>query len=238
MRAPSTYPGRDMSSSRRHALNRRPSLRRFASALLLTAYVVTAAGIPLPAGSRTQKLNEVFLCATSSCGCQTAEQCWRSCCCHTLAERLAWAQKHGVRPPDFAITQAKAAGFDVSWLDKRGETRLANHSSNCCDRGKGSAARSCCEGPREVSPIKIVHSCCSQPHEPRPENTRQSTVVGWQALKCGGLSMNWLAAVPTLISVRVDIVQQISPFAWLGPATSDRAFGTADLPSVPPPERA
>ncbi len=238
MRAPSTKTNVAMPSSLHHALIRRPSFRRCVCALLLAAFVVTAAGIPLPAGRHVQKSTDLFVCATSSCGCQTAEQCWRSCCCHSLAERLAWAREHGVRPPDFAIAQARAAGFDLSWLEKRGETRLASRSNSCCDPGKGSAAQSGCERPREVSPTKIVHSCCSQRREPRSENTTGGTVVGWQALKCGGHTMNWLTAVPTLIDVRTDFALDISPSTWLAPTNSDIAFGTSDLPTVPPPERA
>jgi hypothetical protein len=50
--------------------------------------------------------------------------------------------------------------------------------------------------------------------------------------------MHWLAAVPTLINVRVDFTFDAPPSTWLSRALSDRAFGVSDLPVVPPPERA
>jgi len=48
--------------------------------------------------------------------------------------------------------------------------------------------------------------------------------------------MNWLAAVPTLINVQVDFAFEASPSTWLARTISDRAFGTSELPTVPPPE--
>src|SRR5687768_6896601 len=91
--------------------------RRCASALLLVTYALTAAGVPLPLSSRPAKSGELFPCAASQCGCDSAERCWRSCCCHTLAERLAWARRHGVRPPEFVIAKARNAGLEIAWLD-------------------------------------------------------------------------------------------------------------------------
>lgn len=207
-----------MPSSFRQLVKRAPRLRHSISAMLLIAFVVTATGVPLTITNRPHKSNERFPCATSSCGCQSAEQCWRSCCCSTFSERLAWARKHGVRPPDFAIAQARAAGIDVSRFATSKEAKLACHSKSCCD----------------AAPAKVVHSCCS----PAKSTQSDRTVIAWQALKCSGHSMNWLAAVPTLVHVRIDFNFQDTPSTWLSPTVSDHAFGTSDLPELPPPERA
>lgn len=120
----------------RIALHCRSGYRRAVSGVLLIVFVATAAGIPLPIGVRQKKSNEVFLCASSSCSCQTAEQCWRSCCCHSFAEHLAWARANGVRPPAFAIAQARAGGYDLNWLDDRDtpQVQLAKHSKGCCKK--------------------------------------------------------------------------------------------------------
>ena len=90
--------------------------RRCLCALLLGAYVLTATGIPCRCASGPAKSGEAFPCAKNRCGCDSADRCWRSCCCHTLAERIAWARRHGVQPPAFAIAQARAAGIDLSLL--------------------------------------------------------------------------------------------------------------------------
>src|SRR5262245_38509703 len=87
--------------------------RRWACALLASTYAFAAAGIPLPVLS-SRKTGELYPCAASNCGCDSAEKCWRSCCCHSLAERLAWAAKNGVSPPAFALAEAKRTGLDAT----------------------------------------------------------------------------------------------------------------------------
>src|SRR5262249_1134203 len=90
--------------------------RRCANAALLAIYLVTAAGVPLPT-ARSAKSAERFPCESCPCGCDSAEHCWRSCCCHTLAERMDWARENGVRPPEYAIADARSAGINLAWLD-------------------------------------------------------------------------------------------------------------------------
>src|SRR3954453_10842217 len=97
-------------------LRRRMSGGRFTSAMLLVSYAFTAIGVPLPAGASETRGDELFPCSDHACGCPSAEQCWRSCCCHTLAERFAWAREHKVRPPEYAIAEARRDGIDVAWL--------------------------------------------------------------------------------------------------------------------------
>ncbi len=53
------------------------------------AYTVLALGIPLPV-PMGKAGKEAYPCMNHHCGCQSAEQCWRNCCCMTLEERLFW----------------------------------------------------------------------------------------------------------------------------------------------------
>jgi hypothetical protein len=62
-------------------------------------------------------------------------------------------------------------------------------------------------------------------------------VVMWRALACHGQSMNWLAAVPTLIVDRPQVSYALPIIAWLGPAHSETADSGSLSPEVPPPER-
>src|SRR5690242_4754077 len=103
--------------------------RRTARLALLVGYAITAAGVPLPAGNVAHKSGEFFPCSDCACGCASAEQCWRSCCCHSLAERMAWARVHGVRPPEYAIAEARRARIDLAWLV---EPTGAGSKSPCC----------------------------------------------------------------------------------------------------------
>jgi hypothetical protein len=216
------------------AINR----RRLLCAVLLAVYIVTAAGIPLPAGIDSQASLELYPCAKSKCGCASAEHCWRSCCCHTLAERIAWAREHGVRPPDFAIAAARQSGLDLAWLENRGDGPHAESCSEaCCGTGATSepatsrkSIAACCEN--------VPRSCCATVKSQQQRSSDTDNIVAWRALRCHGHSLNWLAAVPTLIIVRPGLSLDRPIFAWLGPTTSEGADGLSVHPDVPPPERA
>jgi hypothetical protein len=195
--------------------------RRCVSCALLAMYVVTAAGVPLPAGNLAKKSGEMFPCMDCSCGCNSAEQCWRACCCHTLAERMNWARERGVRPPEYAIDEARHEGIDLCWLD---ETSHSAAVTICC-AAKTANGKPC---------------CCSRHagHNSRSDDTATSHVVVWRALACGGQSMNWLTAAPVLSVAPRRLVDRMPLVAWLGPPISACADGTAEEPVVPPPERA
>jgi hypothetical protein len=217
---------------------RAASSRRLLCAGLLLAYALTAAGVPLPSGQRSEKSGEPFPCAASSCGCRTADECWRSCCCHSLAERLVWARRHGVKPPEFAIAAAKAQGLDVYWLaEGRRCIAFAPRRSACC--AKSPAPRSCCHESPVVEENPAAHSCCEHDRagtsvKPGPASAHH--VVVWQALKCRGQSMNWLVAAPALVNLQPEISHELPLVAWLEPMLSDLAERRTDDPAVPPPE--
>jgi hypothetical protein len=93
----------------------------------LAVYLLVASGLPIRVpGADEKDLSQPFPCMDCPCGCRNAEQCWRSCCCHTLAERLAWARENHVRPPDYVLAEARAQGINV-WDDHQ-----ASHACCCC----------------------------------------------------------------------------------------------------------
>lgn len=199
-------------------------------------YLAVASGVPLPlpVSHSPSKSGELFPCASSGCGCGSAEQCWRGCCCHTLAERLAWAQKHGVKPPAFALAEAKRAGLDASGQpinEKIVRVALATKASaktpTCCQK---KAASSCCKSSSK-------RSCCSSQKAIAAKSDESRFVIGFRALACHGQSLNWLAAVPTLITIELNFADEFPLVAWLGPHSSDIASPFAETPTPPPPER-
>lgn len=120
------------------------SLRLLPSAKI----IVQITGLPLI---------ERFPCQDSSCGCSTAEECWSNCCCHSTAERLAWAARENVTPPDFVLADLERAG--VSWRSHDAGTVLAaSQASSCCSSDASSAAASCCSTLVTATPA--LPSCC------------------------------------------------------------------------------
>jgi hypothetical protein len=207
-----------------HRAIRRPLRRRLISATLAAMYLVTAAGVPLPAGHVAHKSGELYPCSDCECGCASAEQCWRSCCCHSLAERMAWARVHGVRPPEYAIAEARRARIDLAWLV---EPTGTGSKSLCCARQLMADSPTCCQTKR---------ACCSDHHDQQPSESKSNHVIGWKALNCQGHSINWLAAVPTLVSTNCGQSDELPLIQWLGPALSEYADRVSDLPAIPPPK--
>ena len=116
-----------MPSAFQTAAARRLFYRRCTIVVLLGTFVITAAGVPLPGGKQVYESEGQFPCAASSCGCRTAEHCWRSCCCHSFAERIAWARKHGV-PPAGLRRRAGQDGrprFELARKTRRGDFGLS-----------------------------------------------------------------------------------------------------------------
>lgn len=78
-------------------------------------YLAVTLGVPISTTVIGGKdLSRPFLCMHSHCGCMNAEQCYRSCCCHTAAERLAFARQHGDAPPAELIAAAAKESQDAA----------------------------------------------------------------------------------------------------------------------------
>lgn len=206
------------------------SRRRIIAGALTGLYLLVCAGVPLPVTRFSSHDHERFPCESCGCGCDSAEHCWRSCCCHTLAERLAWAAENGVIPPDFALAEARAADLDATGRPLAAQ--LAAHataSRNCC------TSQSCCKST-------ATGSCCSSHHDSnhKHHNTENKTdhLAGWRALACQGQSLGWLTAVPSLIVVGSDFSPRLLPSIWLGPLVSENACEVSFAPALPPPEQA
>jgi hypothetical protein len=139
-------------------------LRRLTAWVMLGLYGLVASGLPLPlplppaAGSAAatklaaKDRSRPFPCMDKPCGCATAEQCFTNCCCHTPAERLAWAKARGLEPAVLAALERRAVAAEP-----------APAAGSCCAAKVALPAKpapSCCE-------IVAAATCCeATAHEP------------------------------------------------------------------------
>jgi hypothetical protein len=153
----------------------------------------------------------LFPCRDRSCGCRTAEQCWKSCCCHSNREKLAWAEQHGVTPPDYVVVAAK------------NEARPCCAARSCCAKKKA-----CCEDSRQ--PQVANRSASKEPH----------TIVTWVSLidaqRCRSGVATWQnvpISLPPTPPVNCSSFETCaSPlFATIEPSLTTVSFS----PPVPPP---
>lgn len=202
-------------------------LPRKATALIVMLSVCLA-GLPIPIGriERTAKdHSEPFPCQHCPCGCKTAEQCWRSCCCHTNAEKIAWAEKNGVTPPDFVFVAAKRELVAVKCLK-------ATQSSTCAH---------CVVAQLEFSPTSSPSSVVAAGESIAVQgddfagSSESATVLSIFALKCQGhvsdfCHLPYVVLWPTLL-----VGNQVQPTGWHFALASPRVARVFFPPDDPPP---
>jgi hypothetical protein len=101
-----------MKTSTRKQMQRR-RVSQIVGLALLVSFCAMAVPLPMsvPTKSSSEKdESEPFPCQNRPCGCRTAEQCWKKCCCFTNSQKVAWAKANNVKVPDFVI---KAAGIEA-----------------------------------------------------------------------------------------------------------------------------
>jgi hypothetical protein len=217
----------------RHYLRRKTLLHRWPAKLVLLGYVWMCCGGTLPAtlllSSETVKTvagkdrTVPFPCMDKSCGCRNAEHCFKSCCCSSKAERIAWAKEHHVSEEYMAL----AAGAE--------EKPVATKS--CCTNKPTS---SCCQ------PVKKTASCCvksfkpKQPSEqqPEPSRSKQRPVPGLsmlEAMKCSGLQVGAFG-VPLSLPLSPELPLLLEA-PLLGVVAMDTPIFSSpvDTPDGPPP---
>ncbi len=203
------------------------SLRhRLAVAGTFFAYLLATLPLPLPA-SVHKSGGLPFPCQNHPCGCQTAEQCWRHCCCFTPEERWAWARENNVEPPDYAEKPAEPEN-----LVEEGWNAVKLRDRN----GVGSkwSAKTCCSAG-QTRPV-----CC----QPRPDNSskqssRKSKSIRWvtamSAWQCHGGPTLWLSAAIALPITLAPAWSPDPPPAACVPFTNVRGCHVSLNPPAPPP---
>jgi hypothetical protein len=195
--------------------------RRLPARLALVCYVFAAIGLPLPAFPG-KAVGQPFPCQDHPCGCRTAEQCWRHCCCSSVEEHWAWARANHIEPPSYA-TRPADEGWNTTPLHDQANGQPASEDHSCChttaDHDTTTQDTSGPEAEKEATP---------------PVGTRWLSSAA--TLRCHGAGALWLsggAQVPppplvTWSPVQV-LVDQLSYLDHLA----------AQLPSCPldPPPR-
>lgn len=180
--------------------------------LVLAAFGVSAVGLPMPA-LVLNPTGAAYPCAAHGCGCHSAEQCWRRCCCHTPAQRLAWAKQNNVTvPAEWLPAPAVAAA-----------TTPASAKRSCCQQ------RACCEqSPAEKS-------------APEAKSPASEQLVWYSAIaarQCQGQGNLWAvvgAALPP--PVQISWAHEW-PFVAQAATLSQVAAGEPARPAIPPPRAA
>jgi hypothetical protein len=204
-------------------------LRRATIWLATIGYALVASGLPLPVGLpapggdvvtdtrlAAKDRSRPFPCMDKPCGCATAEQCFANCCCHTPAERLAWAKAHRVEPSVLAALERRVAA----------DSAPADTTGGCCATN-AKRKPSCCSA-----------DVCAEPEaDPSPAPPRVRSVTLKAMLACGGIVTQWLSVGGSLPPPRLDLVLD-QPLVDRCPLGDCDASLLASPPDAPPPRAA
>ncbi len=182
--------------------------------LLLVCMILCVVGLPVPPPAKNASETASFPCIDSPCGCNTAEQCWDSCCCYNDAEKIAWAKEHQVLPPAFVVARyeatlianTKPSCCAASPNSSSGSPGGNSASLSCCGKKKAESLQTCenayaeaCEEGLDSAPDQ--RNCCGTDENSVEKGARGpqgvqghrgSRVVFWNALqKCRGIDLVW-----------------------------------------------
>ena len=218
--------------------------------LAILGYGVLALGLPLPAGMgpkgaggldvagviAAKDRSVAFPCMNSPCGCASADQCFRECCCTTLAERLAFARRHRLEAGLIAALEARMLGA--------GELVERKPQGACCASDRPAKPKSCCEREPQAPAAAAEKNCCddavtaeSIEADPLPivEGGRVRQVTLRAMLACKGIVTSWLAVGGAPPTPRFEITGLLPPQAWV--ELLDESGEDPLLVPVPPPPR-
>jgi hypothetical protein len=128
-------------------------------------------------------------------------------------ERLAWAHEHGVEPPAYVKSLVEQASPAKKSCCSDSKSKVVTTSNSCCSSHG-------------------AHDKCAAKHEEQPKG-----VSILQALRCRGLSANWIGMAPTVTSEQLECSISFQVIEWLEP--SHVILSSRDLaPPNPPPRLA
>lgn len=174
---------------------------------LVVAIAFSLTVVPIPTEKHSEKdLSQPFPCQFRACGCRNAGQCWKTCCCFSNAQKVAWAKKHRVQLPQFVALAAKSEQSQS--LPRASETATSHIGATHVNPestaktniksllpGAGRAAIKNTATSTETnrddlhgrsSSVAVAHSCSNT--EAAPQLSADNSVVPSSASKTAGMS--------------------------------------------------
>lgn len=186
-------------------------------------FAIVTSGVPLPAGTPSDKFGAPFPCQSHACGCRSAAACWANCCCFTPEEKLAWARANGVTPP------AGTPTFDPDATKAESAEKSSPAKRSCCAKQAAEPTvasvpkRSCCQA-------KKADCCEATCPEGRDEDAAEAEdpprgVVLLEAMKCRGVASSWTGTGQPFLPV--------SAIEWLPEVSISSILPAPQVPFAP-----
>lgn len=209
----------------RQMTNWRPLRHRLCSLLLLLSVCAATVPIPLASPARPAKdTSRPFPCQNRPCGCRSAEQCWKQCCCFTNAQKIAWARANHVTAPDYvyvaAAQESKSPVSRKTCCAPKSKEALCCRSESLVDEtvGQGSS--------------KVAQSDAAKPDD------RESVdyVIAVMAEQCRGQSTFW-NSLPWAVIPQVMLTEPCVNVEAVDHAATPALPTITYQPPAPPPRQ-
>jgi hypothetical protein len=182
---------------------------------LILLVSICASFFPLPAGSRPvggKDRSAPYPCRDRPCGCRSADQCWKRCCCFSNSQKLAWAKANGVVAPDYVTLAAS------------GERETKDCQTGGCSSHRRPKSRT--DRP-ENSPHDSSESDDSAP----------VYVLAIMAHHCQGTGLFWNSLPCAVIPTSAVLVRPVREGAW-ETTPAPKPPDCSEAPPEPPPRAA
>lgn len=178
---------------------------------LCCAVLLATVGVPLPVRVAKDR-STPFPCQDRPCGCASAERCWKSCCCFTNEQKVAWANKQGVKLPDYVLVAAQK------------EAAPAKAARACCQRG--GACESKATTPKSEPSAAI---------EPKAPAETFELLLASSYRECQGLELLWtLLSQAVVVDAQPIVLATPAPGEWLAVFSEPAHPGVSFLRLRPP----
>jgi hypothetical protein len=220
-------------------------LRRAVAWTMLALYGLIASGLPLPVLSPPEGTaaaakvagkdrSRPFPCMDKACGCDSAERCFSSCCCHTPAETLAWAKARGLEPAVLAALQRRVAAAAPAPAAAACCAAKQAKQACCASSDEGEVADSTVCGDSTSLAGEPVSPASSD--EPAPNDEPGCKVVILRAmLACGGIVAQWAAVGVSLPPPGIVTCELPWPSIGTVVIRDEQASDGGGPPDLPPP---
>lgn len=219
-----------------------------AVSLWICAMLMPLPMAPVPSNSREKDQSEPFPCQNRPCGCRSAEQCWKKCCCFNNSQKIAWAKANSVKVPDYVVAAAekeKLTSAEVCSLPRnesagsrraessrvcsRCDSKQVNEHSVACDRGQagsggGSKQGKCCQHKSEH--VKEAPS----------RNSSSKWVMAVYSAECQGQGPSVYCSVVLVIPGSQELAPITPSLIEVCLIESERMLSASLRPPVPPPK--
>jgi len=190
--------------------------RRIISGLLLVWLGLLQFPLPIAlraagTSSSDKDLSTPFPCMNRPCGCRSAEDCWKSCCCTTKAERIAFVVEHGL---------------DMPAALKEADEETPAPRACCSKKNAGATCQSCSHDSKTAA-------CDTCQRQKKP--ARKGVVLLSAAMKCKGLTSMLVQFGGAVIPANAPLPELVPIAQGFVTLLDDLQAGITLSPPAPPP---